>query len=310
MDVPVFLITGFLEAGKTRFIGETLSDPGFFERGKDRTLVILCEEGEEELSPETFADPSVFVEVIDEPRRINPDKLEALRAKVGATRVLVEYNGMWKVADLIAALPEGWFIAQQFFFADSTTIALFNANMRNLVVDKLTNCDLAVFNRCEDDTDRMALHKLVRGVSRRTTIAYEFSNGQAVYDDIEDPLPFDVNAPVVEIGDRDWALFYRDLSENLKSYHGKTVRFLGQVNGVRPDGFVIGRPIMTCCVEDISFAGLACENGKDVRDGAWIRLTARIEVKRSRFYGRKGPVLVFLSAEPGEAPADPVATFY
>lgn len=310
MDVPVFLFTGFLEAGKTRFIGETLSDPKFFEQGKDRTLVILCEEGEEELDPGAFAAPEVFVELLDGEQQVNPDKLEALRRKVGATRVLMEYNGMWLVKKLYAALPEGWFIAQEFFFADSSTILLFNANMRNLVVDKLSGCDLTVFNRCTDETDRMALHKLVRGVSRRANIAYEFTDGRAVYDDIEDPLPFDVNAPVIEIEDRDWALFYRDLSENLKSYHGKAVRFLGQVNGVRPDGFVIGRPIMTCCVEDIQFAGLACEAKKLPRNGEWMRLTARLVLKRSHFYGRKGPVLEFLSSEPAQPLADPVATFY
>ena len=309
MDVPVFLFTGFLDAGKTRFIGETLADPKFFEKGKDRTLVILCEEGEEDLDPASFGSPDVFTAVIDEPRRINPDKLEALRAKAGATRVLMEYNGMWLVKDLYAALPEGWFIAQEFFFADSRDILVYNANMRNLVVDKLSGCDLVVFNRFDDAMDKMALHKLVRGVSRRTAIAYEYPDGRAEYDDIEDPLPFDVNAPVIEIGDRDWALFYRDLSENLKSYDGKTVRFLGQVNGVREDGFVIGRPIMTCCVEDISFAGLACE-GTGVRNGAWLRLTGKIVLKRSHFYGRKGPVLEFLSAAPDAAPEDPVATFY
>ena len=99
MDVPVFLFTGFLDAGKTRFIGETLSDPKFFERGKDRTLVILCEEGEEELDPAPFGSPDVFTAVIDEPRRINPDKLEALgwRAEVdveeGLRRTLLIKRG-------------------------------------------------------------------------------------------------------------------------------------------------------------------------------------------------------------------------
>ncbi|MBQ3865765.1 MAG: hypothetical protein II776_02600 [Clostridia bacterium] len=314
MDVPVYLFTGFLEAGKTRFLQETLSDPKFFEDKKDRTLVILCEEGEEELDPTGFGSPAVFVETVDEPRRLNPDKLEALRRKAGATRVLVEYNGMWLVQDLYQALPEGWFIAQEFFFADASTILLFNANMRNLVVDKLTNPDLVVFNRCGDDTDRMALHKLVRGVSRRPNIVYESLSGAAEYDTIEDPLPFDVNAPVVEIGDRDWALFYRDLTDNLAAYDGKTVRFLGQVNGAGRNfkgGFVIGRPIMTCCAADIQFAGLACEDGGDkVANGSWIRLTARLHVKRSHFYGRKGPVLEWIDAAAAPAPDDPVATFY
>ena len=44
MDIPVYLITGFLESGKTTFINETISDPEFSQG--ERTLLICCEEGE------------------------------------------------------------------------------------------------------------------------------------------------------------------------------------------------------------------------------------------------------------------------
>ena len=314
MDIPVYMFTGFLESGKTKFLQETLCDANFFDREGERTLVIMCEEGEVELDPSGFASPDVFVEVIDEERRVNPDKLEALRAKHGATRVLIEYNGMWLISDLFNALPDGWFVYQEMMLADSTTIEVYNANMRNLVVDKLQSCDLVVFNRCGDGTDFDSLHKLVRGVSRRTDIIYEKTNGEAAYDDIEDPLPFDVNAPLIEIGDRDYALFYRDLGDSMPDYDGKTVSFLGQVSkkGNLPgDGFIVGRPVMTCCVEDIAFSGLFCENGGgNVKDGDWVRLTAGIEVKPCRVYGRKGPVLNFKGSSPADAPEDPVATFY
>ena len=43
MDIPVYLIAGFLDAGKTSFINGVLRD-GFAE--EDRTLLICCEEGE------------------------------------------------------------------------------------------------------------------------------------------------------------------------------------------------------------------------------------------------------------------------
>ena len=314
MEIPVYLFTGFLEAGKTRFLNETLSDPNFFNRGGERTLVLLCEEGEEEPDPSQFASPDVFLEVIDEQSRLNPDKLEALRRKHDANRVVVEYNGMWLVSDLFRALPDGWLIYQEMMFADASTIEVYNANMRNLVVDKLTGCELVVFNRCTPETDREALHKLVRGVSRRTDIIYESVDGSFAYDEIEDPLPFDVDAPVVKIDTPDYALFYRDLSENMPTYDGKTVSFLGQVSKnsrVPKGGFVIGRPIMTCCVEDIAFSGLLCEDGGDkVTDGAWVNLTAKIAIKHSRLYGRKGPVLKLIEAAPGREPENPVATFY
>ena len=69
---------------------------------------------------------------------------------------------------------------------------------------------------------------------------------------------------------------------------------------------------MTCCVEDIQFAGLACQKDdvSDIVDDSWMVLTAEIHFKFSRAYGKKGPVLTYLSHENCEPPAQPVATFY
>ena len=44
--MPLFLINGFLEAGKTQFIKFTMQQDYFQTEGK--TLLIVCEEGEEE----------------------------------------------------------------------------------------------------------------------------------------------------------------------------------------------------------------------------------------------------------------------
>lgn len=314
MDIPVYLFTGFLESGKTSFIQETLSRPDFYENGNERPLVILCEEGEEALDPGGFPSAEVCAETIENERQLNPDKLSALCRKHRATCVIIEYNGMWQMNLLYGALPENWFIFQEVTVADAGMIGVYNANMRNLVVDKLSGCDLVLFNRCDSDTDYDALHKLVRGVSRRPDIIYENVNGQAAYDDIEDPLPFDMDAPVVEVADRDYALFYRDLAENSPAWDGKVVRFLGQVNGMKDlpkGGFVIGRPVMTCCVEDIAFSGLFSENGvEQVENGSWYRVVGRLTVKNCSVYGRVGPVMRLVSSEKCDAPAEPVSTFY
>ena len=314
MEIPVYLMTGFLESGKTSFLQETLNDKKFFENKKDITLVLICEEGEVELDPSCFAGDGVYAEIIDSPRKINPDKLSALQKKYKATRVLVEYNGMWLVKDLISALPEGWFVLQEMTFADASTYEVYNANMRNLTVDKLTNADLIVFNRCDGNTDFDMLHKIVRGINRRADIVYERTDGSIAYDDIEDPLPFDKDAPVITVGDGDYAFFYRDLSDNMGDYDGKTVSFTGITKrgaGIPEEGFVIGRPIMTCCVEDIAFSGLYCEDGGEkCKNNEWVGLTAKISVKYSRVYGKKGPVLQFVGVVPAKEPDPPVAVFY
>ena len=312
-DMPVYLFTGFLEAGKTKFIQETLEDRRFCNG--ERTLLLVCEEGEEEYAPDQFADPNVFIRVIGEQSELNTPNLLRFAAETRCERVVVEYNGMWMLDALYQAMPESWMVYQEFLFADATTFLSYNSNMRQLVYDKLKSCELVVFNRFTPDMDKMAFHKIVRGASRRADIAYEAPDGQVVYDDIEDPLPFDLNAPVVEIADEDYALWYRDMSEEPKKYEGKTVKFKCRAlkRGKLPKGcFVVGRHVMTCCVEDIQFAGLVCQWDKAdlVQDESWMVLTAKINYKFHLAYGKRGPVLTYLDSALTSPPAQDVATFY
>lgn len=312
-EIPVYLFTGFLDAGKTRFIQETLGDPRF-NKG-ERTLLLMCEDGEEEYDPRLFTGKNVFIEPVESPDKLNSAHLAQLLARHKAERVLIECNGMWLLDELFRALPEGWVVYQEFFFADARSFVSYNANMRQFVYDKLKSCELAVFNRCNDSVDRMEIHKIVRGVSRRCDIAYEAPDGSVSYDEIEDPLPFDLNAPVVDIADRDYAIWYRDMSEDLAKYDGKTVRFRGRVatsSKLQADCFVIGRQLMTCCVDDIQFTGLICRwpAAQSLEKGGWVHATAKIEVKWHKGYGRKGPVLNALEIVPCDAPEQPVATFY
>ncbi len=313
VELPVYLFTGFLEAGKTKFIQETLEDSRFHKG--ERTLLVLCEEGVEEYAPEQFCAPNVFLRTVEDEADFTAENLSAMQREVNPERILIEYNGMWMLDTLYSNMPEGWIVAQEFLFCDATTFLTYNANMRQLMVDKIKSAELVVLNRYRADMDRMAMHKVIRGVSRRCDIAYEYADGKVEYDDIEDPLPFDIEAPVVNIEDRDYAIWYRDMSEETKKYNGKTVRFKGRClvrKNVPKGSFIIGRHIMTCCVEDIQFAGIICnwDKADSIRDDEWVILTATLENKFHRAYGRKGPVLTVLSMEETEKPEEAVATFY
>ena len=311
--MPVYLFTGFLESGKTKFIQETLEDKRFCN--KEKTLLLVCEEGEEEYAPEQFATDTVVIRVLEGQEQLTTENLTGWAQETKADRVVIEYNGMWLLDALYAAMPEGWVVYQEFMFADAGTFLSYNGNMRQLVYDKLKSCELVVFNRFKPDMDKMEFHKVVRAASRRADIAYESTDGKVVYDDIEDPLPFDLNAPVIEIGDADFAEWYRDLGETPANYEGKTVRFKCRAlkrSKMPANTFIVGRHVMTCCVEDIQFAALVCQWDKadTVQDDSWMILTAKLNFKFNKAYGRKGPVLSYASHELCEAPEQPVATFY
>ena len=312
VQIPVYAFTGFLDSGKTKFIQETLEDERF--NAGERTLLLVFEEGEEEYDFSTYPHKNVYLETLDQ-QTVTTKELQALAKKYKAQRVVAELNGMQQVGDLYMRFPENWAVAQEVMFADSTTIMAYNANMRNLVMDKLVGAQMVVFNRLEKGADVMPLHKLARAANRRIDILYDYTDGSTSYDDIEDPLPFDINAPVIQVKDEDYALFYRDVSEEPKKYDGKVVEYKGlaAVNPrMKPGMFFFGRQLMTCCVEDIQFAGLLtlCDADKTPENGKWYTMRLSVAYKWHKLYGRKGPVLTLQNIEPAEAPAQPVATFY
>ena len=310
-QIPVYLFTGFLEAGKTKMIQETLEDKEFNDGCK--ILLLVCEEGIEEYDPTRFYGQNVRQVTVENEADLTPRFLSDLAKAHLIDRVVVEYNGMWQLGTLYNALPRDWYVFQELFFADASTILSYNANMRSLVVDKLQNADTVMYNRV-GNADRTELHKLVRGISRRAQIIYDVGE-ELEYDNIEDPLPFDVNAPVVTIGDGDYALFYRDLCDSLAEYHGRTVKFKGMVarNGkLGKRAMIVGRHVMTCCEADIAFNGMVCVAANDLpyKTGEWVIVTAKIRVEKHPMYDGEGPVLYADEIVRTTEPKQQVATFY
>ena len=242
-------------------------------------------------------------------------QLAALQKKYRAQRVVAELNGMKLVGELYARFPESWAVAQEVMFADASTILQYNANMRNLVVDKLSGCEMVVFNRVEPDADTMPLHKLARAVNRRVDILYESTDGSSAFDEVEDPLPFDLNAPVIEVRDEDSGLWYRDVSEEPEKYQGKTVRFKAQVARLRRDRdgiFAPGRFVMTCCVEDIQFCGVPCKyaGAAKLKAKSRVMVTAQVSAERHALYqGELGPILTARSVESCSPAEQEIVTF-
>lgn len=312
-EIPVYLFTGFLEAGKTKLIQETMEDPRF--NAGEPTLILLCEEGVEELDISTFSGKNVRIEVVENEEDLTEANLTKWAKLYKAERVMIEYNGMWMLEKLYSELPEGWLVYQEFMMADARTVLSYNANMRQLMVDKLQSCEVIVFNRVSKDMDKNELHKLVRASSRQAAIGYEYEDGSFEQDTIEDPLPYDLEADTVVIHDRDYAIFYRDLSEDMEKYIGKTLCFTGVVARDKslPDTqFVIGRHVMTCCEADITYRGLVVKAKEpaplSTRD--WVTVTGKVVLEYSKIYRGKGPVLQMIDCAPTQKPEQEVATFF
>lgn len=313
-DISVYLFLGFLDSGKTKFIQETLEDARM-ETG-ERTLLLVCEEGDEEYAPERFAVKNVVKITLESADELTEQNMLALTARHKPQRIVVEYNGTWLLQQFFEAMPESWVINQMMTFFDAATFLNYNSNMRQLVFDKVQMTQMVVFNRFKGEYDKMEFHKVVRGISRRPDIVYEYLGGKPEFDEIEDPMPFDVNAPVIMIEDRDFAWFHRDMAENTAQYVGKTVCFKGMAAVTKkvPKGYVVlGRHIMTCCEADIAYDGFAVKtNGlvEDIKTREWLIVTAKINIEYNSIYRSKGPVLIAEKLERCDPPEERVVTYY
>lgn len=311
-EVPIYLFTGFLEAGKTKCIQETMESEDF--NSGEKILIIQCECGEEELDFSKYPSQNIAVEEILDIKELTKGKFLKMNKEHKPQSVMIEYNGMWQIDDLYNALPENWFVYQELFLADCNTFLSYNKNMRSLVVDKLKSCELVVFNRADGCDKKDEFHKIVRATSRKTNILYEFLNGDTEPDDMVDPLPFDIDADIIDISDRDFAIWYQDFSEDQEKYYGKTLRVKGIIGtkNLPKDTCVFGRYIMTCCIDDTEFKGFICNcpKGSLLKNKSWVIVTAELRFEDNEFYEAKGPVMYAKKIELTSPPEEEIATFF
>lgn len=309
--IPVYLFLGFLESGKTSFLQKTLEDKRF--QDGERTLIVQCEEGEESLDLRKASGAITVIETSDKDT-LTPKYLEQARRDAKAERVIFEYNGMWTINDLVDMLPKGWQIYQVMLMMDSTTFPMYFANMKSLVLDKLSVCEMVAFNRCDENTDKEMLHKAVRAVNRRADILFEAKDGSVEYDEIEDEMPFDLDAPVVSVEDIDFGLLYLDAMEKPEKYDGKVLRVTAQAARspkLPRDIFIGGRFCMTCCAEDVQFIGFLFQTDElsKIDNKGFYNVTAVVRAKEHPVYEGVGPVFEVTSVEKAKKPKEEFVYF-
>lgn len=312
MDIPVYVFTGFLESGKTTFIRGVLNDPNFTE--DERTLLFVCEEGVEEYDEAVLAASRTTLVPVEDQASFTREFVAAWQEKTSADRVLIEYNGMWRIPALQDVIPEAWDIYQIVATVDSASFKLYMDNMGDKLSEILMNADLIVFNRSTEETKQIIRRRNIRLLNRQADIFFEAEDGAS--EDYRDKaeMPFDKTADVIDIGNDDFGLWYMDAMDHPEDYDAKTVQFLGMVYHAPnvPEGtFVMGRFAMVCCANDPAFIGVLCRgvSGAEYQTREWAHITAKIRCEESALYRGKGPVLYVRSMEPGLPPKDDLVYF-
>lgn len=301
--VPIYLITGFLESGKTTFLRFTLDQDYFQIDGK--TLLILMEEGEEEYDTKALAKNNTVVEVIEKEEDLTTERLEAMEIIHQPDRVVIEYNGMWLVSRFYdMKLPFGWGVEQQITCVDGSTFQVYMANMKSIFMDMVKYTDMVVFNRCKREDPLANYRRSIKVSNQSAEVIFEDEEGE-IDDIFGDQMPFDVNAPVIEIPPEDYGIWFVDAMDHPDTYVGKTIRFKGRVMKPRGMGskfFVPGRIAMTCCADDTTFLGFVCKSAfaPKLKEKEWVEVTAKVAFERRMEYQGDGVVLYAENVTPCE----------
>lgn len=307
---PVYVINGFLESGKTEFISFTLAQNYFQVEGK--TLLILCEEGENEYDPALLQKSRTEVELIEREEDFNPANLTALEKRHKPERIIIEYNGMWNYKN--AKLPWYWTIEQQITTIDGSTFPMYYTNMRSLLAEMIRKSEMIIFNRCDSVREQLNSYKRnIKAVNPNADVIFEDSKGE-IDEIFEEDLPYDLNQPIIELDNEGYGIWYLDSMDHLERYEGKTLRFVAMV--LKPETFprgyfVPGRMAMTCCADDMAFLGYACEfaGAGSLKQKEWVKVTATVTKEYWKDYNGEGPILHAVSVEKTKAPKEEIISF-
>ena len=309
--IPLYLITGFLDSGKTTLLTDTLN-MDYFNDGQ-RTVLLMCEDGEEEYDPQQLSHRNCRLVPIENQEQLTTEFLQEVDRRYQPERVLLEYNGMWPI-DILRELklPKGWGLYQAIDVIDATTFEMYRNNMQSMIMDMVMEADMVLFNRCTEDMPMAGWKRSIRATNRMCEIVFENEMGEEL--EVEDILPYSLEEPHIDLEDDDYGIWYLDIQEHPERYVGKTITYKAQaMTGMKlPKGtFVPGRNAMTCCEEDIRFFGFLCkyDKSRSLKKGEWITVTAEIKWEDATVYDGEGVVLYAQSVEKAERPEDPLVYF-
>nr|WP_314757402.1 GTP-binding protein [uncultured Lachnoanaerobaculum sp.] len=293
--LPIFVINGFLEAGKTQFMKFTMQQEYFQTEGN--TLLIVCEEGDEEYDKELLESTHTTVKYIDDISDFTKEKMVEFTKEVDPERILIEWNGLWEQDKI--QIPDIWYVNQMITIYDTSTLDLYikNKDLKAYMGKMLKDSELVICNRADDIDEEIlsTYHLQIKAMAPNAEIIFEGEEGE-ITGDFSINLPYNLDDSKLVIKPEEYGIFYVDAMDRTEKYDGKEVEFVAQV--VRPDGIgddilIPGRRAMTCCEADIQFLGFVChyKGAKNFKNKDWVKVKGKIKYEMSPQYRAKGPVI-------------------
>ena len=254
-EVPLFLINGFLESGKTSLIKEIVENNTEYQN--DTTVIIACEQGEIEYDEEWCKKYGVHVEYIESQDEFTENYMKNLDKRYMADRYVIEFNSFFDIDK--QDFPRYMVIYQQITLIDASTFKVMFNNMKNVFSTMVKYSSLVVFNRCDGVTELGQFRRQIRGMNQQAQIAFEQANG-SLTTMLEEDLPYDLSKSEIAFEEDVYPVWYTEVFDNYEKYFNKTFKFKTFVRDITDETLVIGRNVMVCCENDVQFLGYELKN--------------------------------------------------
>lgn len=212
IEIPIYLITGFLESGKTTFINFTVAQDYF--QIDEPTLLITTEEGEVEYDEKELLKYNTVLEVVESQEQFTPEYLKKLKRRYNPERVILEYNPLWSVKKLEEMeMPRGWGIVQEIVTVDASCFQIYMQNMKSIFMEMSLHADMVMFNRCRPQDPLASFRRSIKVVNPACDVLFEDEEGE-ISNIFEDSMPYDLDADIIDIEDADYGIFYVDMEDH------------------------------------------------------------------------------------------------
>ena len=229
-------------------------------------------------------------------------------------RTTTTVSGMWMIEPLYRdGLPANWILYQIMCLVDARSFEMYVKNMGQLMMEKISNADMLIFNHCNEELRAQLRSRNLRMVNRRADIYLENEDGTSEEYVTPEMSPFDLSDGHLVVPDDDYGVWYVDMMDNPDRYDGVTVRYKAvmchskKFKGVHCPG----RFAMVCCENDMQFLALVAkgEGLERFKNRQWVEITATVKKEANDAYQGEGPVLYVTAIAHCEKPKEEVVSF-
>lgn len=304
--LPMFIISGLLESGKTTFIKDTFRADN---NKTSKTLLFVCEQGEEEYEQSFLDEYNIKVVYFEEQSDFTLERMDQETNLANPTRIIVELNGMWNIADL--EFPPYYELSECINLINFETFPIYFNNMRQRFLDNAKYADAVIFNRTigkeEEVKNYTSVFRLTNSRAQYFCVGEDGQYQNAF--DVE--LPYDIKQDVIKLKNDDFGIWYLDTFDRPELYENKVIDFnaMAVISKKLPkNSFIAARLTITCCSNDIQILGHLCMNTTmtKIRDRSWYHIVAKMKYEYSEIYKENEFVLYPTVIEKITKPANDV----